>query len=226
MDVVKVNVETGKKKVFVSAQDWPGWSRSGKDETSALENFFGYGPRYAEALQTVEISFAMPMDITQINIEERLPGNATTDFGAPAIVFQSDKEPIVQADYERFISILQASWRKFDTAVQAAEGKKLKKGSRGGGRDLEKMINHVIDADAAYFPRIAWKFKRQPFESWISEIEDVRKEIWIAIEKAREEGLPEKGPRGGVIWPIRYYIRRVVWHILDHAWEIEDRIVG
>jgi len=24
-------------------------------------------------------------------------------------------------------------------------------------------------------------------------------------------------------WPIGYALRRVAWHVLDHAWEIEDR---
>jgi hypothetical protein len=28
-----------------------------------------------------------------------------------------------------------------------------------------------------------------------------------------------------VIWPPRYFVRRVAWHVLDHAWEIEDRIL-
>jgi hypothetical protein len=26
-----------------------------------------------------------------------------------------------------------------------------------------------------------------------------------------------------VLWPPRYFMRRAAWHILDHAWEIEDR---
>jgi lambda repressor-like predicted transcriptional regulator len=25
------------------------------------------------------------------------------------------------------------------------------------------------------------------------------------------------------IWPPRYAVRRGVWHVLDHAWEIEDK---
>ena len=24
-------------------------------------------------------------------------------------------------------------------------------------------------------------------------------------------------------WPTRYAARRIAWHVLDHAWEIEDR---
>jgi len=33
-----------------------------------------------------------------------------------------------------------------------------------------------------------------------------------------------KGPRGGIRWTPRRFVRRVAWHVLDHAWEIEDRL--
>ena len=33
----RVYIEIGKRRVFASAADWPGWARSGKDEKSALE---------------------------------------------------------------------------------------------------------------------------------------------------------------------------------------------
>ena len=31
------------------------------------------------------------------------------------------------------------------------------------------------------------------------------------------------GGSGEVKWPWRYVVRRIAWHVLDHAWEIEDR---
>ncbi len=37
-------------------------------------------------------------------------------------------------------------------------------------------------------------------------------------------GRPSDGaPLGGRRWPARYAARRIAWHTLDHAWEIEDR---
>ena len=36
------------------------------------------------------------------------------------------------------------------------------------------------------------------------------------------DGIPA-GPRGGKRWSARYFVRRAAWHVLDHAWEIEDR---
>ena len=31
-------------------------------------------------------------------------------------------------------------------------------------------------------------------------------------------------PSTGIKWPIPYAMRRIAWHALDHAWEMEDRI--
>jgi hypothetical protein len=44
-----------------------------------------------------------------------------------------------------------------------------------------------------------------------------------ALTAAVEHGVEERGPRGGKRWLPRYFVRRVAWHALDHAWEIEDR---
>jgi hypothetical protein len=35
--------------------------------------------------------------------------------------------------------------------------------------------------------------------------------------------VPSVGPRGGSRWLPRYFVRRLAWHDLDHAWEIGDR---
>ena len=40
------------------------------------------------------------------------------------------------------------------------------------------------------------------------------------LERA-SDGTP---PDGGK-WPPRYAARRIAWHALDHAWEIEDRVI-
>jgi hypothetical protein len=37
---------------------------------------------------------------------------------------------------------------------------------------------------------------------------------------AARSGEPLGGVKG---WPARYAARRIAWHALDHAWEIEDR---
>jgi len=41
-DGFDVYLETGQKRVFAAAVDWPGWCRSGRDEASALQALCDY----------------------------------------------------------------------------------------------------------------------------------------------------------------------------------------
>jgi hypothetical protein len=128
-------------------------------------------------------------------------------------------------EFERLQTVLLASWQAFDSAVQQAASKELRKGPRGGGRDLDKIIVHVIEGDRGYLSRLAWKHKRGDGEDLNKEIGRTRQAILDALQVGVNGELPERGPRGGIIWPPRFFIRRVAWHVLDHAWEIEDRIM-
>ena len=47
---VDVYLEIGRKRVFASAMDWPGWCRSAADEDEALAALGHYAPRYAAAI--------------------------------------------------------------------------------------------------------------------------------------------------------------------------------
>ena len=224
MNPRKAFIETGKKKTFIGAIEWPGWCRSARDEESALRALVEYGPRYAQALQVKEIKFQVPLEASDLIVAERHDGNATTDFGAPAAILDADQERMDASEFERLRSILQACWIAYDDTVERAIGKELRKGPRGGGRDLNKIIAHVLDAERSYIPRLGWKFKREPIMNLKEANIQIRQAFLDALEAAQNGELPECGPRGGIIWPPRYFIRRAAWHVLDHAWEIDDRI--
>lgn len=221
---IEVALEIGKKRTFASTLRWPGWSRSGKDERTALDNLCLYGERYAQALKNSQLDFYAPSDISAFTIFERLAGNATTDFGAPGIAPTSDGEPVSDDDLNLLQTLLEAYWKTFDHATQQASGRKLIKGPRGGGRDLEEIIRHVLGADAAYLKRIGWKFTVREDAESSSELRRVRAAITQALAASAKGELPTQGPRGGAYWSTRYFARRSGWHVLDHAWEIEDRI--
>jgi len=225
MNSIKVFVETGKKRTFAGALDWPGWCRSGRDEETALLALVGYGPRYAQVLHSREINFQVPNDVFDLVVTERHDGNSTTDFGAPAIVLDADREPVDRTEFGRLGTLLSACWLAFDGAVQRATGREMRKGTRGGGRDVGKIVDHVLEADRGYLGRLAWKHTRDGGKDLVEELNRTREAILDALEAAVHGDLPERGPRGGILWPPRYFIRRVAWHVLDHAWEIEDRIV-
>jgi hypothetical protein len=82
----------------------------------------------------------------------------------------------------------------------------------------------VLESDQAYLARIAWRGPQTKGLQTNEARRLTRQAILEALEAAYQSGLPEHGPRGGVIWPVRYFIRRTVWHVLDHTWEIEDRL--
>jgi hypothetical protein len=226
MESIAVMIETGKKRAFASALDWPGWSRNGRDEEPALQALADYGTRYGQILENAGIDFHPPADPPALVVVERRQGGAGTDFGAPEIPSEAEKEPLDQSELERFKSLLRAYWQAFDESVRLAEGKALKKGPRGGGRELEEIVRHVIEADKAYLRRLAWKPEKGKVGNLEGELQRTRDAILSALDSAVIEGLPEQGPRGGTIWSARYFVRRVAWHVLDHAWEIEDRIIA
>ena len=224
MNSTNVFIETSRKKTFAGAIDWPGWCRSGKDEETALQTLYDSGTRFVKVLAISKIEFSPPLDVSDLVVSERVEGNSTTAFGAPAIMLDSDREPCNKSDLERWRLFLQAAWKTFDKAVEMCRGKELRKGPRGGGRDLERILQHILDGDRSYLSRVAWKQVKADGEDLIDQIMQKRGEILAALDYAINEGLPEKGPRGGVIWPVRFFVRRVIWHTIDHAWEIEDRL--
>jgi len=224
LNKIDVYLEIGKKRIFAGAIDWPGWSRSGRDETSALQGLFEYGPRYARVLRTARLGFKAPDDVSAFRVTERLDGNATTDFGALGIPPASDSKPVNSAELERFQKILKACWRTFDAKVKRATGKNLRSGPRGGGRHLEGILQHVLGSDAGHLNQVGWKFKQDDADDLDKQLERTRQAILEALASSAGGEIPAKGPRGGVRWHPRYFVRRVAWHVLDHAWEIEDRI--
>jgi hypothetical protein len=215
---LRVLIEGGEKRFFASALDWPGWSRGGKSRDEALARLVEYGPRYTKSVGAAASKLAPPANVDELDVVLTVGGNKNVDFGVPQTVVDADREPLTGDELERQIKVLKAAWKAFDEAAADARGKELASGARGGGRSLEKIVEHVHEADRVYIGALGAK---APPET----------DVWAATQtafidalhaKVRGE-LPDNGPRGGARWPAPYAIRRSAWHALDHAWEIEDR---
>ncbi len=211
---IPVYLEIGKKRVFASAVDWPGWTRSAKDEKGALEKLAADASRYAPVPKAARIQFAA--GAPSFKVVERVKGNPTTDFGAPAIPASTDAKPLGREEAERICALLSASWKVFDSVAARAPAE-LRKGPRGGGRDRDKIADHIIDAESAYTPKLGLKLK-PPRRDDAAAVRVWRQAIIETIHESA--GGPQTGEKG---WPPRYVARRMAWHLLDHAWEIEDR---
>jgi hypothetical protein len=221
---IDVYLEVGKKRTFAGALDWPGWCRSGRDEESALQALFDYGGRYASILSRSRLGFQKPKALSAFAVVERLKGNTTTDFGAPGVAPSADSNQVSPDELHSFEKILNACWRTFDRNVKTATGESLRTGPRGGGRQLEGIMEHLLGSDAGYLSAVGWKFQQKDADDLEQQLEQTRQAIIDALTASASGEIPAKGPRGGTRWTARYFVRRIAWHTVDHAWEIEDRI--
>ena len=195
----RVYFEEGKSSVFAAAIDWPGWCRRAKTKDAALDALLEYQDRYAEVL-------SVPFKPGGLDVVGTVPGNVTTDFGAPGVVSPWDAEAITSRDLRRQVTLVSDCWAYFDAVVENAPAT-LIKGPRGGGRDRDAIVAHVQEAERMYGSKLGTRVPpRTP---------------WAEQRATIAEALLANSP--GSAWPTRYALRRIAWHVLDHAWEIEDK---
>ena len=214
---IEVYLETSPKRVFACAYEWPGYARAGRDEASAMETLAEYEVRYKPVVAAAGLTMSAG-STAGLRVVERIPGDATTAFGAPSKMTERDlKEPAVK-EKDRLLALLSSCWQVFDQ-VAADSPEELVKGPRGGGRDRTKIVAHVLAAEAGYSRHLGAKL-REPAPFDIEAIAAHREVLAAALRAADATMRREPDSKR---WPIRYAVRRIAWHVLDHAWEIEDR---
>jgi hypothetical protein len=220
---IPVYLESGTRRVFACALDWPGWCRAAKTADLALEMLAGYAKRYAVVADTAGLDFVPTIcdggGQECFDVIESMAGSSSTNFGAPGEVPSADSQPVDAETAARHALLVRASWTVLDQ-VAASAPTKLTKGPRGGGRDRDKILEHVVAAEAAYARRLGLRH-RPPSFSDLSAVTAMREDILRVLATPSD---------GSVViatgWPTRYAARRIAWHALDHAWEMEDRGCG
>jgi hypothetical protein len=193
-----IYLEEGRSWTFAAALDWPGWCRRGKGPDAAVDALGAYRARYAAVAGR-----GVPRG--GFEVIGRIPGGSGTDFGVPSAIGEWDLAPLSSRERTRLTGLLSACWDYFDVTARASPAH-LRKGRRGGGRDRDAIVDHVREAERAYGPRMGLKLPAGA--AWA----DQRAAILRAF-----------GSYGEPRWPPRYAVRRLAWHVLDHAWEMEDR---
>jgi hypothetical protein len=218
---VEVLVEVAAKRSFASAADWPGWSRGAKSADDAVAALLAYAPRYARVAKRAGVTFSPPRMQGDLKITERLHGDAGTEYGIPSTSAEADDRKLSTTDLDRQVALLRAAWKEFDAAARAAQGVTLTTGPRGGGRSLEKIVVHVAEAEDAYLSKLG---SRPPKDA---RDEAARREFMLESLAAVARGEePPNANNTRKRWTPRFFLRRAAWHVLDHAWEIEDRSAG
>lgn len=210
--IIKVAEETSRRRSFVWALDWPGWCRSGRDLEAAHEALLAAADRYAPVATAAGLDFPT---VARLEVVTQVDGGGGTDFGVPSVIIDDDRRPVSSKEAARLAALVASAWSVFDAVARAAP-EVLRKGPRGGGRDTSKIVAHVDEADSAYAREIGIKESPPTDRAAVA----VMRASMLAVLARPSDGSPVADRK----WPQRYAARRIAWHALDHAWEIEDKI--
>ena len=207
----------GKRSVAFSI-DWPGWSRGAKTAELALETLESYRERYRPvaglAGMSREFDAAGPLDI----VEDKVGTGSVDFYGMSFSPSAAEQGPMGEAELERGITLLRACWAFFD-GVAARVSPEMRKGPRGGGRDRDRIIRHTIRTESEEFAKQIGL--RIPEEGALTPAGlHQHREAYLAAMRAYNAGEVSRRMRS---WTLPYLIRHSADHMLDHAWEMEDK---
>ncbi|MGH2445433.1 MAG: hypothetical protein ACRDGD_05270 [Candidatus Limnocylindria bacterium] len=206
------------KKTAAFAIDWPGWSRGAKTPAGALETFEAYRDRYRPIarLAALESEFDAAGDV---EIVEDHVGVGSTDFWGISFAPSSfEQGPMPEDELERKLALLQAVWRHFDE-VAARVSPEMRKGPRGGGRNRDEIIRHALGWERADLVRKVGVVVDPVVPPKPEGLRSHREEYVAALRTYNAEGRMARGRN----WTIALLLRHTAFHVLDHAWEMEDK---
>jgi hypothetical protein len=219
-DRLRVILEIGRKRrVVAGATDWPGLDRWGTSEDEAVTRLLAYVPRYLPVARRVRLGSELE-HARDVEVIERVPGSSSTDFwGIAHVPSQIEREVLSPAGLDRRLDLLRACWAEFDAVAGRVAGE-LKPGPRSAGRTREQIIRHVRGSEPEQFSRKVEV--RTPLDVVLTPdgLAAHRESYVDAIRAYNAEGKPARS------WPIQFLIRRTAHHVMDHAWELEDRDPG
>ena len=208
---------TKDKRSVAFSLDWPGWSRGAKTAELALDTLESYRDRYRPIAKLAgmlkEFDAAGPLKV----VEDRV-GTGSTDFwGISFSPSSSEKGPLSKAEFDRRIKLLRGAWAFFDS-VAARVSAEMRKGPRGGGRDRDRIISHVIRQESESF---ATQVGLRIPENAALTPDGLKQHRETYVEAMRAYNAGEgKRMRS---WSLPFLIRPSAFHTRDHAWEMEDK---
>ena len=216
-DTLRVILEIGKKRrVVAGAMDWPGLDRWGRSEDEALDRLSSYAQRYAGVAERAGLGGAFAR-ASNVEVIERVPGSSSTDFwGIAHVPSQIEREVLAPADLERRLDLLRACWATFD-AIAPRVSPELRPGARSAGRSRDQIIRHVYASEPDQLSRKVGIRTPPDVVLTPAGLATHREAYLDAIREFNAEGKPAR------TWPIQFLVRRTAHHVMDHAWEMEDR---
>jgi hypothetical protein len=150
-------------------------------------------------------------------IEDRV-GTGSTDFWGISFSPSSfEQGPMADKQFDRNIKLLRASWAFFDRVAERVSAE-MRKGPRGGGRDRDKIVRHTVRAESEDFAKQVGL--RIPEGGALTPAGLVaHRKAYVAAMRAYNRG---EGKRMRS-WTLPFLIRHSAFHVMDHAWEMDDK---
>ncbi len=217
---MRVILEVGKKRrVVAGAMDWPGLDRCCATDEAAIERLASYRPRYARVAGLAGLAGDYAR-AGAVEVVERVPGSSSTDFwGIAHVPSLIEDEVLPSAELERRLTLLRATWSFFDE-VAARITDELVPSGRSGGRTREQIVRHVYINEPEQMSRKVEVRTDRDVVMTPDGLAAHREAYLDAIRAYNADG------RRARTWPIQFLIRRTAYHVMDHAWELEDRDPG
>jgi hypothetical protein len=216
--VLRVAVEEGAagKKFAAFALDWPGLERGAKTGDATVETLWEYLPRYepVASLAGLEADYGK---FKSLKVVERFAGTGSTDFWGISFAFSTfDERKMSNAELERDLILMQACWKYFDD-VRGRVSAEMAKGPRGGGRDRDRIVLHTLAVEQDFAKKLGVTSSHDAVITDAKPLKKFRAAYCVAIREFHAEGKMARN------WPLRYLIRHTAFHVMDHAWEMEDK---
>jgi hypothetical protein len=215
---LKVTLEIGpkEKRVVAVAPDWPGLERGAKTGEAAIEKLQSYLPRYARVAKLAGMNDEFAAS-TKVDVAEQYKGVGSTDFWGISFAFSSiDVQEMTSQELERELTLMKACWRFFDE-VRGRVSAEMQKGPRGGGRDRDRIVRHVLATEQDWAKKIGVYTPEGEVVTDDKGLKAFRNAYCAAIRTFNSE---DKMAR---TWPLRFLIRHTAYHTMDHSWEMEDK---
>ncbi len=206
----------GKRAVAI-AIDWPGWNRGAKSPDAALETLEAYRARYRPVAAFAGLADDFDAAGALEVFEDHL-GNTSTDFwGISWLPSETEHGPMEPDVLDRRLALLEGAWRFFDE-VAARVSPEMRRGARGGGRTRDEIINHVFGNERVQFSKRVGVATPPGVMLTPDGLRAHREQFLAGL---REYNAADR--KVGRTWTLQYLLRHAAYHVLDHAWEMDDK---
>jgi hypothetical protein len=216
---IRTVIERGPKgrRSVAYAIDWPGWSRGAASPELALETLDAYRDRYRPVAQRAGL--ADELDAAgDLEVVEDHAGNTSTDFWGISWLPSSTEHGAMPPDVlDRRLALLEGAWGFFDE-VAARVSTELRRGPRGGGRSRDEIVAHVFGNERVQFSKRVGVATPPGVMLTPNGLAAHREQFLAGLRHYNAEDR-----RIGRTWTLQYLLRHAAFHVLDHAWEMEDK---